>query len=151
MASTKLEAAISYVKGKLEEAEALKGATVLWGPPVGDDRPAQVICVGFGPEGESGSSSREWKNLGGEKLEEDLTIELMVEVLQIGGGADLQPAYTASVELAEAVEDVIRTDETLGGLLMLPARLSTWRGQYVKVDPGRGHRVFMTLTGSARI
>lgn len=153
MASTKLESVTAYVEDRLSKsADAdLKDVTVLWGPPAGDDRPAELVSVGFGPDGQSGESAREWTLIGNDSLNEEITLELMVEVTKAHIGRDLKAAYARSVKIAEAVETEIRGDETLGDRLLLPARLSRWRGRYYRDGEARGHRIFLTLTGTARI
>lgn len=153
MASSALESVTAYVQKLLEDsaAENLKDITVLWGPPVGDDRPSELVMVGFGPDGQSGESEREWKLIGNQTLEEKITLELAVEVTQAFSGTNLKPAYTRSTQIAAAVETAIRADTTLGDRLILPARLSRWRGRYFRNGEARGHRVFQALTGTARI
>jgi hypothetical protein len=150
MADSALERVTEKLQKTLEAAAPLKGIPVIWGPPVGDDRPAEFVSVGFGPNGESGDAERNWGPIGAGQLEEDLTIELQVESSG-HDGTDLKGAYTRSFEIAADVEAAIRADITLGDLLLLPARLSRWRGRYFRADKVRGHRVFLTLTAQARI
>lgn len=149
MADSALESVTEKLQETLEDAEALKGVTILWGPPLGDDRPGEYVSVGFGPDGESGESEREWGAIGAGQLKEDLTIQLMVEASG-SDGTDLKPSYTRSFEIAADVEAEIRKDITLGDLLIM-GKLSRWRGSYFRKDSIRGHRVYQTLTGEARI
>jgi hypothetical protein len=151
MASTALEAITEYLQESLEGTESLEGVAILWGPPVGDDRPAELVSIGFGPDGESGDAERSWAGLGTGRLNESITIQLAVEVLQTGAGPDLKPAYSRSVEVAGAVETQLRTDLHLGGLLYEPAKFTHWKGRYFRADKARGHRIFQTMTGKARI
>lgn len=146
---TALPEVTEYVQSLLEADEAIT-APVVWGPPTGDDRAAAVVCVGFGSNGQSGEGLREWATLGGGKLDEEITLELAVDC-QGMDGTDMKAAYSRSYELAASVERVLREDKGMDELLLKPARLSALRGSYYRVDKTRGHRVFLTLTGTARI
>lgn len=148
MASTKLEDVLGYLHEKLtEELET----TVIWGPPVGDDQPAKLVSVGFGPDGESGDSNREWRFIGNQELDETITVEIAAQAISVGA-TSMKTPYTASRELAAEVENVIREDITLGdNVFKGNTKLSRWRGRYFRADKAPGHRFFLTLTGTARI
>lgn len=146
MASTKLEDIIEYLHETLtEELEA----TVIWGPPVGDDQPGKLVSVGFGPDGESGDSTREWRFIGNQELDEAFTVEIAAQAISVGA-TSMKTPYTTSRELAAEVEDAIREDITLDGNVF-DTHLSRWRGRYFRADKAPGHRFFLTLTGTARI
>jgi hypothetical protein len=150
MADSALEAITLYLEETLTGAENLEDVSVLWGPPVGDNKPAEFVAIGMTPEGQSGEVEREWGPIGGQKMDEEFSLDIVVEA---GGmhGEDMKTPFIRSVELANAVESAIRDDITLGDLLLLPARFVRRRGQYFRADKLRGHRVFQTLTGTARI
>jgi hypothetical protein len=150
MSESALPAITEFLQGVLEDADDLKDVSIVWGPPLGDDRPAELVCVGFGEDGQSGESSRDWATLGGGKLDEEFEVEVTTDV-QGHHGTDLKAAYDRSFELNNAVEGAIRADISLGGLLLEPARISRAKGSYYRADKTRGHRVFLTLTGTARI
>lgn len=145
-----LEAVTEYVQETLKAASDLEGVKILWGPPTGDDTPAEFIAVGFGMKGESGESDRQWVTIGGGQLDETFSIELMSHASG-ANGTDLKPAYRRSYQIANAAEAAIRVDISMDGLLLKPAHLSHLRGRYVRGDQVRGHQVFQTLTGTARI
>jgi hypothetical protein len=151
MASTALGTLTERVKARLEAAAALEGVSILWGYPTGDDKARELVMVASGPDGDSGSSEREFRLLGQGKMEEDLTLPITVEVTQ-HGGTDTQTVYERSVTIAAAVETAIREDLTFSGLAWRePFHLSGWKGRYFRTDQARGHHVFLTLAGTARI
>jgi hypothetical protein len=149
MADSKLEAVTEKLQSVLKATESLKGIPILWGPPLGDDRPAEFVSVGFGPNGESGDAERDWGPIGAGQLDEELTIELAVEASGFDG-TDLKAAYTRSFAIAADVEAAIRKDMFLGNLVY-QAKLSRWRGRYFRESSVRGHRVFQTFTADTRI
>lgn len=152
MADSAVEPALEYLETRLGASvdADLAAVTVAWGPPIDDSRPAEGVYVGFGLEGESGDSNRNWGPIGERKLDEDLELHVAVEVTQTDG-TNLKPAYTRSRLIAEAVEREIRADITLGDILMKGASITRTRGRYFRTAEARGHRVFLTLAGTARI
>lgn len=151
MASTALEVLGEKLEERLEGAEGLNGVSILWGPPIGDDHPAESVMIATDIETNSGSAEREFRLLGGEKVDETLTLPVTVQVIQAFGGRDLKASYTRSMEIAAAVETEIRKDIGFNGLLIEAAQISTWRGRYLREGEVRGHQTFLALTGTARI
>lgn len=149
MASTALEVLGEKVQDRLEEE--MEGITILWGPPVGDDHPAEAVLIATDMEANSGRSERQFRLIGGEKVDEDISLPISVQVIQTYGGTDLKASYTRSMEIAAEVETAIRKDIGFDHLLIEAARISTWRGRYLREGEARGHMVFMTLSGTARI
>jgi hypothetical protein len=138
------------VEKVLEEAEDLKGTSIFWGPPTGDDKPLELIILGADKDAMSGSADREWGPIGAGVLDEALELPMAVEV-SLNSGTNTKPAYTRSFEIAAAVESALRADLDLGGFLLMPAKFSALQGRFFRSDRLRGHHVFLTLTGTARI
>lgn len=154
MAGSAIEAVTEYAYNALRAAEGLEGVSVLWGPPSGDDTPQEAVLVGFGPDGESWNAERDWVGIGRTTLDETFTLELQ-SVALYQDGPDLGPTFRRSVAIAEAVEAVLRADphfsEAKADAQLRNVRFSAFRGRYFRVDKARGHRVFQTITGIARI
>jgi hypothetical protein len=149
------EAVTDYVFSTLEAAEALGGLQVLWGPPVGDDVAGEFVSIGFGLGGESWEADLDWIGIGSTKLDEEFELQLCTSV-EFADGADVRPAFSRSFELASAVADVLRQDPHMKGVptegfQLRNVKLSRLRGRYFRTNDARGHRVFQTIAGIARI
>lgn len=151
MASTALETLATRVQVRLEGAEALSGVTILWGPPTGDDKPAELVMVGSDADANSGSSEREFHLVGNQQVDEEISLPITVEVSQAHQGTDLKGIYERSTAVARAVEEAIREDISFEHLFIREAILSEWRGRYFRAGEARGHHIFLTLSGRTRI
>lgn len=127
---------------------------VLWGPPTGGSTPTEFISVGFGMNGESWESDRDWVGNGRVTVDEDFKLVLCVEST-VASGPDLRPAFDRSIAIAKEVEAALREDpgveaaDTHAQIRNL--KFSRMAGRYFRLDKTRGHRVFLTITGIARI
>ena len=154
MPESAIEVVTAFVQDTLEasEEEALAGVSILWGPPVGDDRPREFVAVGASADdADSWESKRDWIGLGRTILDEDFTVHLAIQVEQ-HDGTNLQPALKRSVEIATAVEAELRKDPHMTGAeaQIRNVKMSRLRGRYFRSDQTRGHQVLLTITGIAR-
>lgn len=143
-----LPAIFEYIHDRLSKSEAVD-VPVSWGPATGDDAPAAWVGVGVGEDGEGTESERDFPFIGGGVLEEEFEISLIVEVLAVGDPS-LKAAFDRSVAIAAIVEEEIRDDIEFGGLIF-NGKVGKWKTHFFRTDTANGHRVFLTLTGKARI
>jgi len=151
MADSRLIDVIDYLEQLLQNSseDDLSGVTISWGPFTDDERPDDIVYVGYGRDGTSGETRREWGPIGQQRLDEEIDVPITVEA-SIEGNPSNKDVFQRSEDIANAVEREIRSDITAGDSLLKGGRLRQRRGEFFRLE-SRGHRVFMTFTGTARI
>lgn len=95
----------------------LASTSVTWGGPTKQDDVTDEMVYLTGVEFDG-----EWRILGAGQRDEDYTISLVVDVQRYG--SDPQPAEERAWALLDEVSAALRSDSTLGGLLLLPSELA---------------------------
>lgn len=139
--STAVPAAKSALLASMQAAPGLSGVTVVRGKP--DPEPSEFVSLW------SAECEREYASLGQQRLDEEISLTVVVDVAS-AAGTDYGPAETRAWALFDAVEGAVRADLTLGGVWRFD-RISKVRQEFFRQDRRRGCRVFLTITGKARI
>ncbi len=151
MASTKIPAVKAAILAALLEAQKGPHAEALKDVAITDDReperPSEYVWI------YEGTAERQYKTLrgGGSQvpLEEDVEISLRVFVVK--GSDSTKPSEERAVAIAEVVEEVLRDDPDLSGLLLYQRVSRLNIGPLGLVDQRRASQVLMTVMGTARI
>lgn len=97
-------------------------------------------------------ADRDWKTIRGGAshlpMQEDINVELRVFVLI--GTDSVKPSEDRAFEISDAVEDALRDDPDLNGVL-LHQRVKRIRQQQLVHDNRRGVHVLMSIYGEGRI
>lgn len=141
MTSSAIPLVKERLQAKLEAAPSLSGVAIERGKP--EPGPAEYISIW------SAKATREPAGLGGEKLYEQIEVVLVVDVA-LATGRDRQKVEERAYERAGAAETALREDLTLGDAWLFD-RISKWEDEHYLLDKRRGVRVFLTLSGKARI
>jgi hypothetical protein len=136
-----IPAAQLVLRELLEAAKPLEDVPVLVGKP--DPLPAEFIAF-F-----EATSQRDFGPIGGGKLNEMVELTLVVDVAE-ATGSDFAPSEARAWEIFADVEAVIRSDLSLADTWFFD-HVSKVRKEYFRVDKRRGCRIFLTLSGKARI
>jgi hypothetical protein len=140
---------------------AVKGALRdLWNTQTGQGGTLAGVKVKWGvvhpPKAEqieiwSGKGQRTFRAIGNHPtpLDEELAVEVIISVVQ-SKGTDYEAAESRMWAIVAAMEDLYRTDPTLGGILIFGS-FSAADQQYFTVDRQHGSRVTVTVSGKARI
>jgi hypothetical protein len=128
------------------DVTAEAGALALW---VGVD---DIDPAAGAPE--AASATQSWAGLGRMARNEELAIYCVAQA--IGGGDDVRSLRLSCAGIVAAVEDLVRADASLGGVVSTPGNAGVtatrWRqGPQLTGDAGMAVRVTVEITAAARI
>lgn len=110
MAASTIPAAQAYLLGVIQARPGLTGVHVAWGIPA--DLPSDLERIYVGDPIEV---SREWAGLGGQRMDENYTLQVHVETF--AGGNEQQATGERFYTMVNEVEQAVRADNRLGGLV----------------------------------
>jgi hypothetical protein len=168
--TSRIPQAIDYLVGLFQGAVTLGGplvngqqtgaVNVIDGPAVNADPGPLTLWVGVGdidpgtgaPETANGSQA--WAGLGRMARNEDLTIFCTAQAWS--GSDDVRTLRLAAAAVVAAVEDLVRGDASLGGVVSTPGNAAVtatqWRqGPSLSGDRGMAVRITFEITAQARI
>jgi hypothetical protein len=153
MATSALPAFTQAVITALQGASSLTGVRIFDGIEIDNSYPGDAIAIGHDGNSESdevnaGSIRQEYKQLGAiSKFEEG---QINCWLWSFNGASDLTSRRVAAFNLLAAVENVVRSDVSFGGVVMYSA-METGNVSYRQTVQGAGVAVSFTLTYKAKI
>jgi hypothetical protein len=137
MASTAIPVVKAAVLGALQGAEALEGITVTADRE--PERDSEYVWIW------RAKAKRNFRTIGPSPAPLDEEVSIVMRVVAIGGDPEAR-----ALELADAVEEALREDITLGDSVLWH-RLEELEQEPLQFDRKAGCHVLMTLTAKARI
>ncbi|KUH38386.1 MULTISPECIES: hypothetical protein [Streptomyces] len=155
MATSAVPAAIDALLAILRAAPALADVDIIDGPPTGDMSAADIVAVGWQPDGEDAVSLvQEFAYAGARRRDEEFVISCWLESWT--GDSDVASRRTRAFELLAVVEDALRASDaapeapTLGGAVLW-AHLTAGTLRQVNTDQGVRVGVAFSVACRARI
>lgn len=162
MTTSRVPQVIDYLFATFTAAATLGAAAppgtvaVYDGPAVTDATAQLVLWVGLDDPGgtgpaNAGSSAQTWAGLGHQARNEQLTIYCAAEAWN--GTDDFRSNRAAVYAITSAVEDIVRNDSSLGGLVSTPGNAAVTAMNLIQSATDRGAlaRVVFEITASPRI
>lgn len=113
MAASTIPAAKAALLSALRGRSGLSGVVVEWAAPVRPSPQAEAIYVD-----DAIDVQREWISLGAQRLDETYALQVRVETIAYGDGSDVRQTVEERLwELVAEIEQAVRDDLTLGGVL----------------------------------
>lgn len=112
MAASTIPAAQAFLLAAIQARAGLAGVHRAWGIPATLPAEPERIYVGDPIE-----VRREWAGLGGQRMEEFYTLQVHVETFL--GGNDQQATGERFYAMVNEVEQIVRADNRLGGLVFV--------------------------------
>lgn len=159
--TSRIPAAIDYLVALFQGAATLGQATppvsVIDGPAVTADPGLLALWVGVGDIDPAtgapvtASSTQQWAALGRMARNEQLTIYCTAQAWS--GSDDVRTLRVAAAAIVSAVEDLVRGDASLGGVVSTPgnAAVTAANWQQGPTQRGMAARVTFEITAQARI
>lgn len=142
---------ITNLVAALKAAPSLSNCVIYDGPEISSEYPNNWIAVGHDgtDDGEviMHSARNEYGPLGAKKMYEDGSINCALTAWT--GDTDTPSARAAGFALLNAVDTVIRTDPSFGGVVLYSG-LETHQASYVQSNAGLGLSILFTIFYKAR-
>lgn len=133
------------VEARLKASEALAGVPIIRGKE--DPSPVEYVSLW------KAVANREYAGLRGNAatvpIDELIDLTIVVDAMS-ASGSDPAPAEARAYEIFAAVDAVLRADLTLGGAWRFD-RTSKSEDDFYRTDKRKGCRIFLTLSGKARL
>lgn len=117
-----------------------QGVVVRWGAPTDESQwlgKHEMIYFGRVDQAE------EWGSLGGGRRDEDFTIDVVIQVHQLGD--DEQETETRAWELRDEIEAALKADKTLGGAVSHWVQIERTTQENEPLEDGWGVRLTVTV------
>ena len=112
---------------------------------------ASFITVGWTPDGEGPTGQQTWAGIGNRARNEQIDIPCYADAYS--GSTDTKTRRDAALTLMASAENAVRTDPTLGGVLISPglAEIGTYSLREEQTESGLEVGVVFHITARARI
>ncbi len=159
--TSRVPAAIDYLVTLFQAAATLGQATppvnVIDGPKVTADPGPLALWVGVDDIDpattlpDAAASTQQWAALGRMARNEELVIYCTAQA--VSGGDDVRTLRLAVAAIVAAVEDLVRGDASLGGVVATPGNAAVTACQWRQgpTGPGMAARASFEITAQARI
>jgi hypothetical protein len=157
--TSRVPAVVDYLVAAFTAATTLGGASppvAVYDGPVATRAPEQLLLwVGLGDPDSGGmevgaESTQEWVGAGSVHRNEHITVHCAAE--SWSGGTDVRTERLAAFAIVAAVEDILRRDASLGGLvLFVNPGVTDLELSQNNTNTGAIARVAFTITAKARI
>ncbi|MEV5444044.1 hypothetical protein AB0N23_16125 [Streptomyces sp. NPDC052644] len=155
MATSAVPAAIDALLAVLRAAPALADVEVIDGPPTGDMSAADIVAVGWQPDGdEAATMAQDFAYAGARRRDEEFVISCWLESWT--GDSDARARRARAFALLAVVEDALRASDTapeaptLGGAVLW-AHLTAGTLRQVYTDQGVKAGLSFSVSCRARI
>jgi hypothetical protein len=151
MTTVALPQLIDGIKTALSSAASLSGVRIFDGPEIDESYPGDAICVGHdgSEDGEvlAGTANNDWNLVGAKKMFEIGTVNCFL--WSWDGDTDISARRTRAYALLSAVDTVIRTDPSFGGVVLY-AGLESHSPTYRQTNAGAVVVINFTIAYHAR-